>query len=157
MGLKTQVTMLYGHIESDEDRVDHILRVRDHQDRTQGFQVFIPLAYHPENNALKAPHATGMTDLRVYAVSRLLLDNLPHLKCYWISAGLKLAQVALSWGVDDLDGLVYEHERIFHDAGSSTPQHVTEDGLRSMIIEAGRVPQRRDARYNLLATATATA
>ncbi|MBX3473255.1 MAG: aminofutalosine synthase MqnE [Planctomycetes bacterium] len=155
MGLKTQVTMLYGHIESDQDRVDHILRVREHQDRTGGFQVFIPLAYHPENNAMKAPRATGMTDLKVYAVSRLLLDNVPHLKCYWISAGLKLAQVALSYGVDDLDGIVYEHERIFHDAGSSTPQHVSEDALRKLITEAGRLPARRDARYNLLDNAVA--
>lgn len=150
MGLKTQVTMLYGHIEREEDRVDHILRVRDHQDKTGGFQVFIPLAYHPENNAMKAPRATGLTDLKVYAVSRLLLDNVPHLKCYWISAGLKLSQVALSYGVDDLDGIVYEHERIFHDAGSSTPQQVSEEGLRKLITEAGRRPCRRDARYNLL-------
>ncbi|MBX3458771.1 MAG: aminofutalosine synthase MqnE [Planctomycetes bacterium] len=150
MGLKTQVTMLYGHIESDADRVDHLLRVRDHQDRTNGFQVFIPLAYHPENNALKARRATGMTDLKVYAVSRLMLDNVPHIKCYWISAGLKLAQVALSHGVDDLDGIVYEHERIFHDAGSATPQQLSEDALRKMITDAGRTPCRRDARYRLL-------
>lgn len=150
MGLKTQVTMLYGHIESDADRVDHILRVRDHQDKTGGFQVFIPLAYHPDNNAMKAPRATGMTDLKVYAVSRLLLDNVPHIKCYWISAGLKLSQVALSYGVDDLDGIVYEHERIFHDAGSSTPQQVSEDALRKLIIEAGRKPCRRDSTYKLL-------
>jgi len=155
MGLKTQVTMLYGHIESDADRVDHILRVRDHQDRTAGFQVFIPLAYHPENNAMKASRATGMTDLKVYAVSRLLLDNVPHIKCYWISAGLKLAQVSLSYGVDDLDGIVYEQERIFHDAGSATPQAVTEEGLCKLITEAGRTPCRRDSRYNLLKTITA--
>jgi len=149
MGLKTQVTMLYGHIETIEERVDHMLRVRDFQDRTGGFQVFIPLAYHPENNALRgAPRASGMTDLKVYAVSRLMLDNVPHLKCYWISAGLKLSQVALGYGVDDLDGIVYEHERIFHDAGSATPQELTEDKLRKMIEDAGRVPQRRDSRYN---------
>lgn len=150
MGLKTQVTMLYGHIESDADRVDHILRVRDHNDRTDGFQVFIPLAYHPDNNALHARRASGMTDLKVYAISRLLLDNVPHIKCYWISAGLKLSQVALSHGVDDLDGIVYEHERIFHDAGSGTPQQLSEAALRRMITEAGRTPRRRDSRYNLL-------
>jgi aminodeoxyfutalosine synthase len=156
MGLKTQVTMLYGHVESVEDRVDHILRVRDFQDVSRGFQVFIPLAYHPENNALRGiRRASGMTDLRVFAVSRLLLDNVPHLKCYWISAGLKLAQVALSYGVDDLDGIVYEHERIFHDAGSATPQQVSEEGLRKLIEEAGRTPCRRDARYNLLEPAAA--
>lgn len=153
MGLKTQVTMLYGHVETDEERVDHILRVREQQDRTGGFQVFIPLAYHPENNALGyLPRATGLMDLKVYAISRLLLDNVPHLKCYWISAGLKLAQLALSHGVDDLDGIVYEHERIFHDAGSRTPQQVSEEGLRKLIREAGRTPCRRDARYNLLET-----
>ncbi len=155
MGLKTQVTMLYGHMESDEDRVDHLLRVRDHQDATNGFQVFIPLAYHPENNALKARRASGVTDLKVYAVSRLLLDNVPHLKCYWISAGLKLAQVALGYGVDDLDGIVYEHERIFHDAGSNTPQQLSEEQLRRMITDADRRPCRRDSRYQLLDPATA--
>jgi aminodeoxyfutalosine synthase len=155
MGLKTQVTMLYGHIESDEDRVDHILRVRDFQDATGGFQVFIPLAYHPANNALRAERASGVTDLKVYAVSRLLLDNVPHLKCYWISAGIKLSQVALGYGVDDLDGIVYEHERIFHDAGSSTPQQLSEEDLRRMIEDAGRRPCRRDSRYSLLETAAA--
>ncbi len=157
MGLKTQVTMLYGHIENDEDRVDHILRVREHQDRSGGFQVFIPLAYHPDNNSLRARRASGMTDLKVYAVSRLLLDNVPHIKCYWISAGLKLSQVALGYGVDDLDGIVYEHERIFHDAGSSTPQQLSEEQLRRMIREAGRTPARRDSRYNLLEPQGATA
>ena len=156
LGLKTQATMLYGHIETDEERVDHILRIRDFQDRTGGFQVFIPLAYHPENNALRGVRrAGGMTDLKVYAASRLLLDNVPHLKCYWISAGIKLAQVALGYGVDDLDGIVYEHERIFHDAGSTTPQHVSETALREMIVEAGRTPCRRDSRYRILETASA--
>ncbi|KAA0212512.1 aminofutalosine synthase MqnE [bacterium] len=151
LGLKTQATMLYGHIETPQERIDHMLRIREVQDRTGGFQVFIPLAYHPENNALRGvERATGMTDLKVYAVSRLMLDNVPHLKCYWISAGLKLAQIALSYGVDDLDGIVYEHERIFHDAGSSTPQSVSEDEIRHMVREAGRVPCRRDSRYRLL-------
>jgi aminodeoxyfutalosine synthase len=127
------------------------MRIRDFQDRTPVFQVFIPLAYHPENNAIRGvPRASGMTDLRVYAASRLILDNVPHLKCYWISAGMKLAQVALSYGVDDLDGIVYEHERIFHDAGSGTPQQVSEEALRTMIREAGRVPCRRNSRYALL-------
>ncbi|MCC6572211.1 MAG: aminofutalosine synthase MqnE [Planctomycetes bacterium] len=156
LGLKTQATMLYGHIETNAERVDHILRIRDFQDRTNGFQVFIPLAYHPENNALRGVRrAGGMTDLKVYAASRLLLDNVPHIKCYWISAGLKLAQVALGYGVDDLDGIVYEHERIFHDAGSNTPQEVGEAALRAMIAEAGRAPCRRDSRYNLLETVNA--
>lgn len=155
MGLKTQVTMLYGHVESDADRIDHLLRIRDFQDRTGGFQVFIPLAYHAENNALKARRASGMTDLKVYAVSRLMLDNVPHLKCYWISAGLKLSQVALSYGVDDLDGIVYEHERIFHDAGSGTPQKLGEEDVRKLIRDAGRVPCRRDSRYKLLEEVTA--
>lgn len=151
MGLKTQVTMLYGHIEDEGHRVDHLMRIRDFQDETGGFQVFIPLAYHPENNALRGiRRASGMTDLKVYAVSRLLLDNVPHLKCYWISAGLKLSQVALGYGVDDLDGIVYEHERIFHDAGSGTPQQLGEEDVRKMIRDAGRVPCRRDSRYNFL-------
>jgi aminodeoxyfutalosine synthase len=151
LGLKTQATMLYGHIETPEERIDHMLRVRDVQDQTQGFQVFIPLAYHPENNALRGiERATGIVDLKVYAISRLMLDNVPHVKCYWISAGLKLAQVALSYGVDDLDGIVYEHERIFHDAGSHTPQSVDEEGIRHLIREAGRTPCRRDSRYRLL-------
>ncbi|MEZ5992291.1 MAG: aminofutalosine synthase MqnE [Planctomycetota bacterium] len=151
MGLKTQVTMLYGHIESDEDRIDHLMRIRDFQDKTGGFQVFIPLAYHPENNALRGVRrASGMTDLKVYAISRLMLDNVPHLKCYWISAGLKLSQVALGYGVDDLDGIVYEHERIFHDAGSGTPQKLGEEDVRKLVSDAGRKPCRRDSRYNLL-------
>lgn len=156
LGLKTQATMLFGHIETPQERIDHMLRLRDVQDKTQGFQVFIPLAYHPENNALRGiERATGMTDLKVYAVSRLMLDNVPHIKCYWISAGLKLAQIALSYGVDDLDGLVYEHERIFHDAGSHTPQSVSEDDLRRIVREAGRAPCRRDSRYRLLEEVTA--
>lgn len=151
LGLKTQATMLYGHIETPEERIDHMLRLRDVQEETQGFQVFIPLAYHPDNNALRGiERASGLVDLKVYAVSRLMLDNIPHLKCYWISAGLKLAQVALSYGVDDLDGIVYEHERIFHDAGSRTPQMVDEESIRHMIREAGRTPCRRDSRYRLL-------
>jgi aminodeoxyfutalosine synthase len=132
------------------------MRIRDFQDQTGGFQVFIPLAYHPENNALRGiRRASGITDLKVYAVSRLMLDNVPHLKCYWISAGLKLSQVALGYGVDDLDGIVYEHERIFHDAGSGTPQQLGEEDVRKMIREAGRVPCRRDSRYNLLEEVTA--
>lgn len=156
MGLKTQVTMLYGHIESQEDIIDHLLRIRDVQDETSGFQVFIPLAYHPANNALRGiQRASGMMDLKIYAISRLMLDNVPHIKCYWISAGLKLSQVAMDFGIDDLDGIVYEHERIFHDAGSGTPQDVTEEQLRKLITEAGRIPSRRDARYNLLEETTA--
>jgi aminodeoxyfutalosine synthase len=151
MDLKTQVTMLYGHIETDEEIIDHLTRIRDVQDETGGFQVFIPLAYHPANNALRGiQRATGIRDLKIYAASRLMLDNVPHIKCYWISAGLKLSQVAMNFGIDDLDGIVYEHERIFHDAGSHTPQDVTEEQLRKMIREAGRVPCRRSASYVLL-------
>jgi aminodeoxyfutalosine synthase len=98
-----------------------------------------------------------MTDLKVYAVSRLMLDNVPHIKCYWISAGLKLAQVSLGYGVDDLDGIVYEHERIFHDAGSGTPQRLGEDDVRKLISDAGRIPYRRDSRYQLLTETVANA
>src|SRR6201994_874080 len=118
IGLKSNATMLYGHVENDEDRVDHLLRLRALQDETGGFQTFIPLAFHPENNALmKLPAPTGVEDLRTYAVARLLLNNIPHLKAYWIMLGVKTAQTALWFGADDLDGTVQE-ERIYHMAGA---------------------------------------
>ena len=114
--------MLYGHIETVEERVDHMLRLRALQDETGGFQTFIPLAFHPENNALmKLPGPTGVEDLRTYAVARLMLDNIPHIKAYWIMLGVKTAQIALWFGADDLDGTVQE-EKIYHMAGAETPQ-----------------------------------
>ena len=150
LGLRSNCTMLYGTIETFEDRIDHMLRLRDLQEQTGGFQTFIPLAYHPDNNALgKLPGPTGMDDLRTFAVARLMLHNIPHLKAYWVMLGLKTAQVAQSFGVDDLDGTVQE-EKIYHMAGADTPQAMTRTGLVRMIREAGRHAVERDTLYNVL-------
>ncbi len=147
MGLKSNATMLYGHVERDEHRVDHLLRLRALQDETGGFQAFIPLAFHPENTALAhLPAPTSRLDLRVVAVSRLLLDNVPHVKAYWIMLGPKTAQVALSFGADDLDGTVVE-ERIVHMAGATSPEVLPVAELRRLITEAGRTPVERDTLY----------
>lgn len=147
LGLKSNCTMLYGHIEGPEHRVDHLLRLRALQDDTGGLQAFIPLAFHPENTALShLPGPTGMLDLRVMAVSRLLLDNIPHVKAYWIMLGPKTAQVALSFGADDLDGTVVE-ERIVHMAGATSPEELPVAELQHLIREAGRIPVERDTLY----------
>ena len=147
LGLKSNATMLYGHIENDEDRVDHLLKLRAVQDETGGFQTFIPLAFHPENTALDhLPVTTGLTDIRQIAVSRLLLDNFPHIKAYWQMLSPKIAQIALRFGADDLDGTVVE-EKIYHDAGATTPQGMTRKELCRLITEAGRVPVERDTLY----------
>ena len=139
--------MLYGHIENDEDRVDHLLKLRALQDETGGFQTFIPLAFHPENTPLDhLPVTTGLTDIRQIAVSRLLLDNFPHIKAYWQMMTPKIAQIALRFGADDLDGTVIE-EKIYHDAGATTPQGMTRKELCRLITEAGRVPVERDTLY----------
>ncbi len=151
MGLRSNCTMLYGTIETVEERVDHMLRLRDLQDETGGFQTFIPLAFHPENNALmKLPAPTGVEDLRNYAVARLLLHNIPHLKAYWVMLGVKTAQTALWFGADDLDGTVQE-ERIYHMAGAETPQTLTGDEIIRVILNAGRQPVERDTLYNVVA------
>jgi aminodeoxyfutalosine synthase len=149
LGGRSNATMLYGHIETAEHRIDHLLRLRQLQDETGGFQTFIPLAFHPENNTLGAnlPKPTGLTDLRVMAVSRLMLDNFPHVKAYWQMLGVKTAQVALSFGADDIDGTVV-HETIYHAAGSDSPQALSVAELRRLIEEAGRVPVERDTLYN---------
>ena len=148
LGLKSNATMLYGHIESDEDRVDHLLKLRALQDETGGFQTFIPLAFHPENTPLDhLPVTTGLTDIRQIAVSRLLLDNFPHIKAYWQMMTPKIAQIALRFGADDLDGTVIE-EKIYHDAGATTPQGMTRKELCRLITEAGRVPVERDTLYH---------
>jgi aminodeoxyfutalosine synthase len=140
--------MLYGHIENDEDRVDHLLKLRAVQDETGGFQTFIPLAFHPENTPLDhLPVTTGLTDLRQIAVSRLLLDNFPHIKAYWQMLTPKIAQIALRFGADDLDGTVIE-EKIYHDAGATTPQGMTRKELCHLITAAGRVPVERDTLYH---------
>jgi aminodeoxyfutalosine synthase len=151
LGVKSNATMLYGTIETLEERIDHMARLRRLQDQTRGFQVFIPLAFHPEHNMIgKAfPKPTGIDGLRTYAVARLFLDNFDHLKAYWIMIGERLAQTALSFGVDDLDGTVQE-ERIYHMAGAQTPQGLTEAGLHRLIRQAGRVPVERDSLYHVL-------
>ncbi|MCA9719404.1 MAG: aminofutalosine synthase MqnE, partial [Myxococcales bacterium] len=137
LGLRTNCTMLYGTVETLEERVDHMLRLRDLQDETGGFQTFIPLAFHPDGNSLgKLPGPTGVDDLRTYAVARLMLHNIEHIKAYWIMIGLKTAQIALSFGVDDLDGTVQE-EKIYHMAGAETPQAMTRAELVRLIREAG--------------------
>lgn len=153
LGLRTNCTMLFGSIETVEERVDHLLRLRSLQDETGGFQTFIPLRFHHENNRLqRLKEPTGYESLRTYAVSRLLLDNVDHIKAYWVMAGIKLAQVALSWGVDDLDGTIRE-ERIYHMAGAKTPQEMTRAELVQLIRHAGRIPVERDTLYNVVAEA----
>jgi aminodeoxyfutalosine synthase len=148
MGFRSNATMLYGHIENDEDRVDHLLKLRAVQDETGGFQTFIPLAFHPENTALAhLPTTSGLTDIRQIAVSRLLLDNFGHIKAYWQMLTPKIAQIALRFGADDLDGTVIE-EKIYHDAGATTPQGMTRKELCRLITEAGRVPVERDTLYH---------
>jgi aminodeoxyfutalosine synthase len=151
LGIKTNSTMLYGHIERLEERVDHMRRLREVQDETSGFQVFIPLAFHPEHNMIgKAfPKPTGHDALRTLAVARLYLDNFDHVKAYWVSLGERLAQVALAFGVDDVDGTVLE-ERIYHMAGSTVPQALSERSLHQLIRAAGRVPAERDSFYHVL-------
>ena len=147
LGLRTNCTMLYGHIETAEERVDHVLRLRALQDETNGFYSFIPLAYNAENTPMgKIGEPGGFTDLKVYAVSRLLFDNIPHLKAHWITNGLKMAQVALSFGVDDLGGTNL-NEKIIHDAGSEAPTDLSEDELQHLIREAGYEPCLVDSSY----------
>ena len=150
LGMRTNVTMLYGHIETKEERVDHMLRARALQDETGGFQAFIPLAFHPDNNQMRKLPAPSATDtLRVHAVSRLMLDNIPHVKAFWIATGVEVAQVALWFGVDDLDGTVQE-EKIYHMAGARTPEAMTTTAIRRLIRAAGRDPIERDTLYNVV-------
>ena len=147
LGLRSNATMLYGHVENDEDRVDHMLRLRAVQDDTGGFQTFIPLAFHPANTALDhLPTTTGLTDIRQIAVSRLLLDNFSHIKAYWQMMSAKIAQISLRFGADDIDGTVVE-EKIYHDAGATTPQGMRRSDLMRLIREAGREPVERDTLY----------
>jgi aminodeoxyfutalosine synthase len=150
MGMRSNITMLYGHIETAEERVDHMLRTRALQDRTGGLQAFIPLAFHPDNNQMrKLPAPTGADTLRVHAVSRLMLDNIPHVKAFWIATGVEVAQLALWFGVDDLDGTVQE-EKIYHMAGARTPEAMTTSTIRRLIRAAGREPVERDTLYNVI-------
>ncbi len=148
LGIKTNATMLYGHLENAFHRVDHLIRLREQQDKSGGFQTFIPLAFHPENTGLdhlKKPSA--VMDLRTMAVSRLMLDNFAHIKAYWIMLGIETAQTALDYGADDLDGTV-RHELIYHDAGATTPEELTVEQLKGLIREAGREPVERNTVYN---------
>jgi aminodeoxyfutalosine synthase len=139
--------MLYGHIEQARHRIDHLCRLRELQDETGGFQTFIPLAFHPENTGLShIPKASGLTDLKVVALGRLMLDNFDHVKAYWIMLGERTAQIALSFGADDIDGTVV-HELIYHDAGAKTPEGLTADQIHRLIREAGRIPVERDTLY----------
>lgn len=148
-GLKTNATMLYGHVESYTDRIRHMALLRDLQDQTAGFQVFIPLAWQPENSPLKldTKGTSGLDDLKTLAIARLFLDNFQHIKAYWIMLGEKIAQVALSFGVDDLDGTVVE-EKIGHDAGATSPQTLNLERLIRLIKIAGKTPVERDTLYN---------
>lgn len=148
LGIRSNATMLYGHIEKPMHRIDHLVRLRELQDETGGFQTFIPLAFHPQNNKLShLPRPSGMMDLRVMAISRLMLDNFPHIKAYWVMLGIKTAQIALWHGADDIDGTVV-HEKIYHDAGSDSPQELTVKEIRHLITEAGLNPVERDTLYH---------
>jgi aminodeoxyfutalosine synthase len=147
IGLRSNATMLYGHIENDEERVEHLLALRTLQDQTGGFVAFIPLAFHPENTGLAhLPKPTGFADLKTIAISRLLLDNFDHIKAYWIMLTPRVAQIALRFGADDIDGTVVE-EKIYHDAGATTAQFTSRAQLERLIREAGRVPVERDTFY----------
>jgi len=147
IGLRSNATMLYGHIETEAERVEHLLALRGLQDETHGFVAFIPLAFHPENTGLShLPKPTGFDDLKAIAVSRLLLDNFDHIKAYWIMLSPSIAQIALRFGADDLDGTVAE-EKIYHDAGATTAQLTPRAELERLIRQAGRVPVERDTLY----------
>ncbi len=148
LGLHSNATMLYGHVEKARHRIDHLLRLRALQDETGGFQTFIPLAFHPDNSRMdEIPKPSGVMDLKTMAISRLMLDNFPHIKAYWVMLGIKTAQVALSFGADDIDGTVV-HETIYHEAGAETPQEIAVADIRRLITEAGRVPVERDTLYH---------
>jgi aminodeoxyfutalosine synthase len=147
LGLKSNCTMLYGHVEVEEDRVDHLVRLRSLQQETGGFVTFIPLAFHPDNTPLHhIPRTTGFADLKNIAIARLMLDNIPHIKAYWIMMTPKVAQIAQRFGADDIDGTVVE-EKIYHDAGATTSQVMRRQELLRLIREAGREPVERDTLY----------
>jgi aminodeoxyfutalosine synthase len=147
IGLRSNATMLYGHVETEEERVDHLVKLRELQDETHGFVTFIPLAFHPDNTGLSyIPKPTGYADLRNIAVARLLLDNFDHIKAYWIMLTPSIAQIALRFGANDLDGTVVE-EKIYHDAGAKTSEFTSRAELERLIRAAGRVPVERDTMY----------
>ena len=147
VGMKSNATMLYGHVENAEERTDHLIRLRKLQDKTNGFLTFIPLAFHPENTNLSfLKSTTGQLDLRALAVSRLMLDNFPHVKAFWIMITPQIAQLSLSFGTNDMDGTVVE-EKIIHAAGGVTGQIFYKNTIVDMILEAGRKPVERDTLY----------
>ncbi len=146
-GLKSNATMLFGHLENYADRVDHMSRLRDLQDRTGGFQSFIPLAFQPDNTRVPGAKGVGGVDaLKTLAISRIYLDNFQHIKAYWVMLGMKIAQTALCFGVNDLDGTVVE-EQIGHDAGADSPQEIGKERIIKMIRAAGKIPVERDTLY----------
>jgi aminodeoxyfutalosine synthase len=147
-GLRTNATMLYGHLENYIHRIEHMIKLRDLQDRTQGFQAFIPLAFHPMNTNIKgAKYTSGIDDLKTIAISRLMLDNFSHIKAYWVMLGEKIAQLALMFGADDLDGTIIE-EKITRSAGRLAANAMTRDELVNLIEKAGKIPVERDSFYN---------
>ena len=147
LGLRSNCTMLYGHLENEEDRTDHLVRLRALQDETHGFVTYIPLAFHPDNTPLQhIPKTTGFSDIKNIAVARLMLDNIPHIKAYWVMMTPRIAQIALKFGADDLDGTIVE-ERIYHDAGATTAQGLRRNELLHLIRKAGREPIERDTLY----------
>ncbi len=150
VGLKSNATMLYGHVETPAERIEHLLKLRELQDETGGFGSFIPLSFHPANTELEhLPGPTGFDDLLMLAVSRLMLDNFRNIKAFWIMTGVKLAQVSLHFGVNDIDGTVVE-EKITHSAGATTGEALAKEELVRLIRDAGRVPVERDTLYNVV-------
>jgi aminodeoxyfutalosine synthase len=145
-GIKTNATMLYGHIEDYGHRVDHLIKLRDLQDRTGGFQAFIPLSYHPLETEMKGQTSLGLDDLKTIAVSRIVLDNFPHIKAYWVMLGEKISQLSLLFGADDMDGTIME-EKITYSAGAVSKRGITETELIRLIKKSGKKPVRRDSFY----------
>jgi aminodeoxyfutalosine synthase len=157
LGIRSNCTMLYGHIESVEDRIEHLSVLRDLQDETGGFLAYIPLAYHPDNNELgeslhmQGTATSGFDDLRNLAVARLFCDNIPHIKTHWVMVTPFLSQTALSFGVNDLEGTVVR-EKIYHEAGAHTAQAMSLDEILRLIRGAGKTPAERDSFYNVIRT-----
>src|SRR5271157_2654987 len=147
LGLKSNCTMLYGHIENDEDQADHLVKLRELQDDTHGFVMFIPLAFHAGNTPLQhIGNTTGFAEIKNIAVARLMLDNIPHIKAYWVMMTPRIAQIALRFGADDIDGTIVE-ERIYHHAGATTTQGLRRAELLQSMRKAGREPVERDTLY----------
>ncbi len=149
LGIPTNITMLYGHIEDYKDRIEHMTKVRELQDETGGFQVFIPLKYHPEGTELGGELTSSVDDLKTIAIARLYLDNFEHIKAYWVTLGERVAQLALNYGADDIDGTILE-ERIVHAAGTKAALGHAKEKLINLIKEAGKIPAERDTFYNIL-------